>query len=178
MNRLTPTAEQTALIEEILKAPYPVTFGIAARKLGTTPLEAARLMPESAVAFVEGDASERFADVWAALAQWEKATLFVVHAGNVFEIEGKISIGKAARGYYNILSKNTAIGGHINYLDLEAIVFASLPFMNRESLSVQFFNKAGEAAFAVYAGREKHKIIDSVREAFLAARRTFCGAAQ
>ena len=61
MNRLTPTAEQTALIEEILKAPYPVTFGIAARKLGTTPLEAARLMPESAVAFVEGDAAERFA---------------------------------------------------------------------------------------------------------------------
>ena len=38
--------------------------------------------------------------------------------------------------------------------------------MGRESLSVQFFTRAGNLAFAVYAGREDHRIVDSVREAF------------
>lgn len=170
MNRIQPTPEQAAKIEEMMAAKYPVTFGSVAKALGVTPCEAAQLLPESVTAFVAGDASERFAEIWEMLASWEKVTLFIIHAGNVFEIEGKLHTGKIAQGYYNILSKHATIGGHLNYQDVAAVCFAEFPFMGRESLSVQFFNKAGEAAFAVYAGRENHQIIPSVKEAFFAAK--------
>ena len=85
----------------------------------------------------------------------------------------RIFKGKIGHGYYNILSKHATIGGHLNYQDIGAIAFVSLPFMNRGSLSVQFFTKAGDVAFAVYAGREDHKIVASVREAFFADKARF-----
>ena len=173
MQRLIPTPEQKTAIEEIMKAPYPVTIGTVAKKLGTSELVAAQLLPASVATFVAGDASARFAEVWEALAEWERVTLFIIHAGNVFEIEGKLFEGKVSHGYYNILSKHATIGGHLNYLDIGAIAFMALPFMNRESLSVQFFNKEGEVVFAVYAGREDHKIIPAVREAFFADKARF-----
>lgn len=172
-HRLQPTAEQAAVIEEMMKAPYPVTIGSIAKRLGTSECDAAALLSADVAAFVAGDASARFAEVWEALADWEKVTLFIIHAGTVFEIEGKLFKGKIGHGYYNILSKHATIGGHLNYQDIGAIAFVSLPFMNRESLSVQFFTKAGDVAFAVYAGREDHKIVASVREAFFADKARF-----
>lgn len=170
MNRKIPTAEQAAIIESVLCAKAPATIGSAAQALGTTALEAAELFPEDIARFVSGSVSERFPEIWEALSRWEKVTLFIIHAGSVFEIEGKLSAGKIGGGYYNILSKDAVIGGHLNYQDLAAAAFLTMPFMGRESLSVQFFNKAGEAVFAVYAGRENHQIIPSVREAFFADR--------
>lgn len=173
MQRIQPTPQQQAVIDEVMAAPYPATIGTLAGKLGLSDCDAARLLPESAAAFVPGDASARFAEVWEALAEWEKVTLFIIHAGSVFEIEGRLSKGKIGHGYYNILSKHAAIGGHLNYLDIGAIAFTALPFMKRESLAVQFFSKSGSVAFAVFAGREDHRIIPSVREAFFAAKARF-----
>ena len=148
MQRIQPTPQQQAVIDEVMAAPYPATIGTLAGKLGLSDCDAARLLPESAAAFVPGDASARFAEVWEALAEWEKVTLFIIHAGSVFEIEGRLSKGKIGHGYYNILSKHAA-------------------------LAVQFFSKSGSVAFAVFAGREDHRIIPSVREAFFAAKARF-----
>lgn len=173
MQRIQPNPEQQTIINEILTAQHPVTIGTLAQKLGTTECEAARLLPDTVAAFVSGDASARFAEVWEMLADWEKVTLFIVHAGHVFEIEGKLFKGKIGHGYYNILSKHAVIGGHLNYRDIGAIAFTELPFMKRESLAVQFFSKSGELAFAVYAGREDHNIIPSVRNAFFEAKARF-----
>ena len=103
MTNIQPTEAQKAKIEELLTAPYPVTLATAAKALETTEEEAAKLLPEGMARFVTGDASERFDEVWERLALWEKATLFIVHDGHVFEIEGKLSKGKRAQGYYNIL---------------------------------------------------------------------------
>lgn len=97
-------------------------------------------------------------------------TLFIVHDGHVFEIEGKLSKGKRAQGYYNILGKDATIGGHLRYDGIGAIAFVTLPFMKRESLSVQFFNKSGAVAFSVYVGRENHQLIESVKAQFFADR--------
>ncbi len=163
---LTATPEEAEKIAALMLAPYPVTLAAVAKTLGTTELEAAQKMPADAVAFVTGDASARFDDVWAALAQWEKVTFFVVHAGHVFEIQGKLTAGKRAQGYYNILSKDAVIGGHLKYDDIAAIAFVTMPFMKRESHSVQFFSKDGAVAFSVYCGRENHQLIDSVVAAF------------
>ena len=46
--------------------------------------------------------------------------------------------------------------------------------MGRESLCVVFFTTDGRTSFSVYAGRENHKIIDSVRTAWFAGRDAFC----
>lgn len=170
MTRLQPSAEAAAKIDELMHSKSPVTFSGVARTLGVTAAEAAELLPESVTQFVTGDASERFPEIWEALCAWEKVTLFIVHAGNVFEIEGRLHAGKIGQGYYNILSRHATIGGHLNYQDVGSVCFAQLPFMGRESLSVQFFTRSGEVAFAVYAGREDHRIIPSVREAYFEAR--------
>ena len=170
MKNIQPTEVRKAKIEELLTAPYPVTLATAATALETTEEEAAKLLPEGMARFVTGDASERFDEVWERLALWEKATLFIVHDGHVFEIEGKLSKGKRAQGYYNILGKDAAIGGHLRYDGIGAIAFLTLPFMKRESLSVQFFNKEGRVAFAVYVGRENHRLVESVKAQFFADR--------
>lgn len=178
MNLVQPTPHEAAVIEELLGAKRPVTFETAAQALGLTVCEAARRFPASVVAFTEGDPAEEFPDLWAALREWEKATLFIVHEGHVFEIEGRLSPGKIGGGYYNILSKDAVIGGHLNYREAGAVCFSELPFMGRESLSVQFFTRAGNLAFAVYAGRENHRIIDSVREAFRTMKARFAAPAR
>ncbi|MEI3354084.1 MAG: hypothetical protein V8R49_03670 [Duodenibacillus massiliensis] len=56
-------------------------------------------------------------------------TLFIVHAGHVFQIQTKLSTGKCARGYYNILQKDAVAGGHIKYEDIAAAAFVTMPFI-------------------------------------------------
>lgn len=173
-NHLSATAEEAAKIAELMAAPHPVTLGVIAKALNTTELEAAQKMPESAVSFVTGDLSERFDDVWAALARWEKTTLFIIHAGHVFEIQTQLTAGKRAQGYYNILSKEAVVGGHLRYEAIAACAFMTMPFMGRESHSVQFFSADGSVAFSVYVGRENHQLIPSVVKAFLEDKARFC----
>ncbi len=171
--RIAPTQEEAAKIEELLKAPYPVTLTSLARALHTSEFEAARRLPDEVASFVELPQEEMFDTIWEELASWEKVTLFIVHGGHVFEIAGKLSTGKRARGFYNILGSKATIGGHIRYEDIGAIAFTAFPFMGRESLSVAFFSTSGEVAFSVYAGRENHQIIPSVKDAFMKARSRF-----
>ena len=64
-----------------------------------------------------------------------------------------------------------ALGGHIRTDAVTDIAFLSMPFMGLESHSVQFFNAEGAVVFSIYAGRENHSIIPSVREAFLKLRK-------
>lgn len=173
INHMEPTAEQKAMIDELMKAPFPVTVETIARKLNVTPLEAAQLLPAEVVTFVSGDAAERFDDIWAELASWDKVTMIITHLGHVIEVAGQLGTGKRAQGYYNIMGKDAAVGGHIRYDAMAAVGFMSLPFMGRESLSVQFFDKTGDVAFSVYVGRENHKLIESVKARFIKAREAF-----
>lgn len=168
-----PTAEQAKIIEEMLAAPYPVTVSSIAGRLGVTDLEAAELLPEANCTFVKDDITERFTEIWAELASWEKITLFIQHEGSIFEIQGQLHEGKIAQGYYNILAKSAKIGGHMKYDVFSAVAFTTFPFMGRESLAVQFFTKEGKTAFSVFVGRENHQLVESVKEKFIAARAKF-----
>lgn len=170
----TATEEQKAVIEELLAAPFPATLETIAARLDLTPLAAAQILGRDMCSFVTGDVTERFGEVWASLAQWERATLFIQHGGHVFEIEAKLSAGKRAQGYYNILHKNAVVGGHLKYDAVGAIAFASIPFMKRESHCVIFFDKEGKVSFSIYLGRENHQIIESVKAAFFAGKEAFC----
>lgn len=171
---ITATPEESAKIAELMQAPFPVTVSSIAKALNCDELTAARKMPESSVRFVTGDVVEKFDDLWAELASWEKVTLFLIHAGHVFEISTKLSTGKRAQGYYNILAKDAVVGGHIRYEEFSACAFMTMPFMGRESHSVQFFAKDGSVAFSVYVGRENHQLIPAVVQAFQAAKEKFC----
>ena len=75
---ITPTADEAKIIAGLMAAPHPVTLATIAKALGTTELAAAQKMPEDAVAFVAGDVSEKFDDVWAALAAWVRSSDLVV----------------------------------------------------------------------------------------------------
>lgn len=174
IERITPTEAEAATINELMNAKFPVTVSSIAGKLGMTEIEAARRLPADRVSFVTGDMNERFDNLWAALAAWEKATLFITHEGHVFEIAAKLSTGKRAMGYYNILAKDAVVGGHLAYEKIKAAAFVTMPFMGRESLSVLFFDAEGRVSFSVYAGRENHPIIESVKTAFFADREKFC----
>ena len=86
IERITPTAEETAAINELLSSKRPATLSSLASALGMTELEAARRLSSEQAAFVTGNASERFDEVWTSLADWAKTTLFIMHEGHVFEI--------------------------------------------------------------------------------------------
>ena len=44
----------------------------------------------------------------------------------------------------------------------------TMPFMGRESHFAAFFDKEGRCAYSFYVGREKHQLIESAKEQFLA----------
>lgn len=81
IERITPTEAEAATINELMNAKFPVTVSSIASKLGMTELEAARRLPADRVSFVSGDMTERFDEVWAALAAWDKVTLFITLRG-------------------------------------------------------------------------------------------------
>ena len=159
-------------IQELMNAKKPVTLGLIAKELGCTDLEAAQALPSEICSFIKDISS--FDVLWAQMSQWEKVTLFIIHEGHVFEIQSKLSAGKRGMGYYNILSKDAVIGGHLNADSLETIAFISMPFMGRESHYVAFFGKDKKLHFSVYVGRENHQLIESVKEGFMKAKAQFC----
>ncbi len=175
MQHIAATKEELEKINAVLNAPYPATLKNVAQALGVTELAAAQKMPAEIVGFVQGNIAEKFAEFWGALCEWEKVTLFIVHDSHVFEVQSKLTAGKEGHGYYNVLDHNATIGGHLNPAVLKAAAFIEMPFMGRESLSVQFFNHDEAVSFSIYVGRENHALIPSVKDAFFAAKAQFCG---
>ena len=138
-----------------------------AREFCVTERDVAMALPPEMCAFVAG---VDFVRVWEALGEWEKATLIVRHEGHVLEISCRIPSGSPGHGFYN-LRQGEALGGHIRADAISDAAFLSMPFMGLESHSVQFFDAEGHVVFSVYAGREDHRILPSVKEAFLRLRR-------
>ena len=149
----------------------PWMLSSLAGMFNVTEKQAAQALPEGMCAFASGG---DFAGIWEALGEWEKATFIVQHEGHVFEVSGRIPAGTPGNGNCN-LAAGEALGGHIRADLIADIAFLSLPFMGLESHSVQFFDGRGGVAFAVYAGREHHRILPSVRAAFFALRRKMTG---
>ena len=150
-----------------LEQKKPWMLASLAREFHVTEKDVAEQLPEGMCVFTTG---ENFTRVWEALGEWEKATFIVQHEGHVFEIRCRIPAVKVGHGYYNIMG-DEALGGHIRADAVTDIAFLSMPFMGLESHSVQFFNAEGAVVFSIYAGRENHSIIPSVREAFLKLRK-------
>ncbi len=106
-------------------------------------------------------------------AEWEKITFIVTAHGNVIEVETKLVTGKAAMGYYNLMGGKSPLQGHFKYGDISEIGFVTMPFLGRESHFAAFFTTSGEVAYSMYVGREKHKLIESAKEKFLALQQKY-----
>lgn len=155
---------QKEKIKALLSAKQPVTISSMAKELGCTALQAAHLLPEEMRSFAPG---EEFEKVWLALCQWPKATFICVHKGNVIEVGAKLSPGKFAMGFYNIMGGKSALEGHFKTDSIVEIGFISMPFMGRESHFVAFFDQQGESVYDIYVGRENHILIESAKLSFI-----------
>ncbi len=162
--------EKQAKVRELLNAKYPVTIGTIAGALGCSMLEAAEELPAEMRSFAPGEDFER---IWAALADWQSATVIIQYLGNVFEICCRLAPGKIGRGYYNIMGGKSPFEGHLKADAVKRIGFISLPFMGRESHFVAFFNEEGVSMYDVYVGRENHRLIESARQSFLALQKEY-----
>ncbi|MBA2126046.1 heme utilization cystosolic carrier protein HutX [Hyphomicrobium methylovorum] len=145
----SPTAERPSLVERMAGNADGILEKIAA-EYGVSTLDAVKALPEQFRTIVPGAAFEK---ILAALVAWGPV-VFIVHTPDiVLECEGPIPPGTYGRGYFN-LHGDSPIGGHIRAENCETIVFVARPFMGRESLSLQFFNGAGEAMFKVFVRRD------------------------
>ena len=130
-----------------------------AREHGLTTLEATRLLPAANARWA---AAESFANLMADLTGWGEVT-FIVHTPNiVLECVGPVPPGTVGRGYFN-LHGESPIGGHIKADRCAAIAFVRRPFMGRDSCSIQFFDRDGEAMFKVFVRRGADKSLDATQ---------------
>lgn len=167
MNTPTDGNDLAGKVASALSQKKPWMLSSLARECQVSEKDVARALPPDMCAFTDG---ENFTRVWEALCAWEKATFIVQHEGHVIEVACRISAGRPGHGYYNIMGEGV-LGGHIRACAITDIAFLSMPFMGLESYSVQFFHGDGRVAFAVYAGREHHVVMASVKEAFLKLRK-------
>ncbi len=172
MMKNTASSRLTQGLVSALEQKKPWMLESLAREFNVTEKDVALALPEGMCAFTSGD---NFVKVWEGLGAWEKAVFIVQHEGHVVEVAGRIPPGRFGHGFYN-LGEGEALGGHIRADAVSDIAFLSMPFMGMESHSVQFFHAGGGVAFAVYAGSENHRIIPSVRTAFLDMRKAMTGA--
>ena len=147
----------------------PVMPASLAGRFGVTELEAVRALPDEMRAFALASA---FNDIWDGLTTWPNATIIIQHMGCVFEIKSALVRGKHGHGYFNLFG-DVPLGGHLKLDELDCVCFLSMPFMGRESHSVQFFHSGGEVMFSIYAGRENHQLIPAARDSFLALKEKF-----
>lgn len=99
---------------------------------------------------------EHFIDVMQDISGWGNIT-FIVHTKDVIvEFEGPLPTGTSGHGFYN-LKGGSGLSGHLRATNCRAIVFLRRPFMDMDTLSVQFFNTEGEAMFKIFVGRDESR---------------------
>src|SRR5690606_30299285 len=115
-------------------------------------LEVVRSLPAEQGTVVPGDA---FADVMQDITTWGDI-LFLIHNGDiVLECTGALPTGSFGHGYFNIHG-DSPIGGHIKADNCKAIAFV-VRGLKRVSMSVQFYNGAGESMFKIFVARDEQR---------------------
>ena len=131
-----------------------------AREYGVSTLEVVRNLPAEQGTVVSGEA---FADIMQDITTWGEI-LFLIHNGDiVLECTGALPAGTFGHGYFNIHG-DSPIGGHIKADNCKAIAFVARG-AKRISMSVQFYNAAGDAMFKIFVRRDDQRelIADQVQ---------------
>ncbi len=167
MAELTMFSDLTRKLEAALAQKKPWMLGNLAHTFNVTEKEVALALPDGMCAFTSGSS---FTKVWEGLVSWEKATFIMQHGGHVVEVSGRIPPGSFGHGFYN-LREGQGLGGHILADAVWDSACLAVPLMGLESDSVQLFGDGGGVVFSVYAGRENHRIIPSVKDSFLSMKK-------
>lgn len=99
-----------------------------------------------------------------------KVTTVIHTADVIFEFSGHFPRGGMAHGFYN-LSFKSPFHGHIRINNCQSIYLIERPFMNTQTVSVQFVNTKGDVMFKVFAGRDENhhlvqKQVETMRQWF------------
>ena len=166
MSQSTAAAARPSLAERLAQNSDGILEQIA-REYAVSTFEVVRQLPAEHRTIIAG---ETFEEVFKDLTAWGEV-LFIVHTPDiVLECAGTIPPGSFARGYFN-LHGDSPIGGHLKAENCAHIAFVSRPFMGRPSLSLQFFNKGGDAMFKIFVRRdEKRELLPAQIERFNALR--------
>ena len=139
-------------VAEALKAKPDGILEPIAAQCGVKLRQVFDALPDGSARGVEGS---RFEELWNALGEWGEV-LFIVHTADiVLECVGKLPPGTTGHGYFNIHG-DSPIGGHIKADNCKSIAFVARG-AKRISMSVQFFNAAGDAMFKIFVGRDEKR---------------------
>ncbi len=166
----TATTERPPLAARVAASPGDLLEQIA-REYGVSTLEVVRNLPAEQGTVVPGEA---FADIMQDITTWGDI-LFLIHNGDiVLECTGALPPGTFGHGYYNIHG-DSPIGGHIKADNCKAIAFVARG-LKRVSMSVQFYNGAGESMFKIFVARDEQRELKPGQvEKFEALRARYAG---
>lgn len=142
---------QTEKITDYLSKNQNVPTLFAARELGVSEREILRNIDDDGITEVSGSF---FDSAMKEIAGWGAVTVIVTNDSAIIEMKTSVPVGQYARGFFNLHSDESPLGGHISFEEIESVFFISRPFMGKESHSVQFFDKNGKCSFKVYLGRD------------------------
>lgn len=122
-----------------------------AREHGLPPRAVLAMLPPGEAVSAPAEAFEA---IWTDVTTWGEV-LFIVNTPDiVLECHGPLVPGSAAHGWFNVHG-DSPIGGHIKAANCREICFVDRTFHGRRSLSIQFFNTAGEAMFKIFVRRDR-----------------------
>ncbi|KAB2943911.1 MAG: heme utilization cystosolic carrier protein HutX [Hyphomicrobium sp.] len=121
-----------------------------AREYGVSTFEVVRSLPSEQGTIAPGEA---FADIMQDITTWGEILFLIHNADIVLECTGRLPPGSFAHGYFNIHGESP-IGGHLKADNCKSIAFVARG-AKRISMSVQFFNAAGDAMFKIFVGRDE-----------------------
>ncbi|NLC22923.1 MAG: heme utilization cystosolic carrier protein HutX [Oxalobacter sp.] len=156
-----------AAVGQILKKNPGVILEGLAKSSGFSMAELIELLPQEMWQKTEG---EHFVEIMQAIAMMGKIT-FVMHTADVvLEFSGILPTGEMGHGFYN-LSYQSPLHGHLRASNCQSIYLVERPFMNKQTISVQFMNEAGDAMFKIFAGRDDNgehmpEQLDALRSLF------------
>lgn len=97
-----------------------------------------------------------FEDIWNDVTGWGEI-LFIVNTPDiVLECHGKLVPGTSGQGWFNVHG-DSPIGGHIKASNCREVCFVDRKFHGRRSLSIQFYNEAGDAMFKIFVRRDSKR---------------------
>lgn len=97
-----------------------------------------------------------FDKIWQQITTWGTVTALIHNADIVFEFKGDLPAGSYGRGYFNFHGEQ-GFGGHIKADHCQHIAFIERQLIGKQTASVIFLNKQGDAMLKIFPGRDKRR---------------------
>lgn len=165
INKAKKEIKMNEKIKEYLSKNKNMPTVFAAKELGVGESDILRNIEEDGITEV---GAEQFDPIMKEVSNWGGVTFIVTNDAAIIEIKASVPVGQYGRGFFNLHSDDSPLGGHISHESIGSIFFVSRPFMGQESHSIQFFDKNGKCAFKIYLGRDENGKIKETQKTLFA----------